>query len=912
MVKSFASRAKKGRDGPHILQELFETISPTKACDTCYLADHPTVPMQADKVSLPDEAATATLADLLNPEDRELLLGFNALLLEPYSSNAGRAFDRSVPNRQEWVKLVLRLRDIGLVELHRQVKIVNDFFCIAKDEDSQRFIVNAKEANAVFGDPPRTRLPTPDLLAKLEVDANVPVFSDKDDVCNAFHRVRMPAFLQKFFGLPFVYAGEVGRHDLPPRTKLYPACVCLPMGWSFSAYFMQAAHEFVCYNFTNYKREDAILPGMTDFSLRRPRHGVYLDDKFAFNPDRMKGLSDQKVYEAAMRKVGLIPKISKVILPTLEPTEILGYEFNGLHHTFGLAPLRRRKLMEVTYAFLQRGTMSGDQLLSLVGRWTWAILCRRLAFSVFSAVYAFAQQFKGKTAVAIWPSVELELRTIADLAPLLEVRLSTPWSARTVAYDASSLGEGVVFTALSPSEVATYAARPHPFKDTTVPDRTVHTIPPGVQWTTLIAHQWRYSEHVNILEARSLLAGTRWLASQPALAGLKVLLWGDSSVVTSAAKKGRSSAPSINYQLRQMAAISFKHGLIPHVNWIPTDVNPADPPSRGIPNFGLRFGKAFSSDDCGDGPSSFTRLAAFNVGPKTRKAYKDASDLFRYWLKHNQRKPSCLPQLDLAFRDWVEELQDHHNGHRRQTAVNALYGLFILAPRAEGQMFATRKALAGWKKKTPVEHFLPMPRTVMIAVAATMAVTGNYPLAMATLVAFDTLARNSTIMHVCRRDIALPGDPRLASHIKDVTVSLRRTKRDRNTHAVAISDPDTAKLLTEFVNNLPVDMADDVPIFGKPHVFIKTFKETVRCLGLDSRFVPHCLRAGGATFLSTSGCSPEFIQLRGQWRNLATAMIYIRAGVSQLLHLSTPRPLLLLGQRFEKDLLKVFSLALVM
>ena len=183
--------------------------------------------------------------------------------------------------------------------------------------------------------------------------------------------------------------------------------------------------------------------------------------------------------------------------------------------------------MEQTYAFLQKGKMSGDQLLSLIGLWTWAILCRRMAFSIFSAVYAFAQQFKGRASVAIWPSVELELRTIADLAPLLEVRLSTPWSGRTVAYDASSLGEGVVFTTLAPNKVAEFASRPQPFKDGKEPDRAVHTIPRGAKWITLISHQWRYSEHVNILEARSLLAGSRWLASQPALAILKVLLWGD-------------------------------------------------------------------------------------------------------------------------------------------------------------------------------------------------------------------------------------------------------------------------------------------------------------------------------------------------------------------------------------------------
>ena len=85
---------------------------------------------------------------------------------------------------------------------------------------------------------------------------------------------------------------------------------------------------------------------------------------------------------------------------------------------------------------------------------------------------------------------------------------------------------------------------------------------------------------------------------------------------------------------------------------------------------------------------------------------------------------------------------------------------------------------------------------------------------IATLVAFDALARNSTIMNVCRRDIALPGDLRLTSHniIKEVKVGLCRTNyinaTKPHTQRLHVSDPDTASLLIDYINSLPPEMAE--------------------------------------------------------------------------------------------------------
>ena len=55
----------------------------------------------------------------------------------------------------------------------------------------------------------------------------------------------------------------------------------------------------------------------------------------------------------------------------------------------------------------------------------------------------------------------------------------------------------------------------------------------------------------------------------------------DSMVTIGAVRKMRSSSRSLLVQLRKIAAVTLATGVRLTLRWIPTDMNPADGPSRG-------------------------------------------------------------------------------------------------------------------------------------------------------------------------------------------------------------------------------------------------------------------------------------------------------------------------------------------
>ena len=99
-------------------------------------------------------------------------------------------------------------------------------------------------------------------------------------------------------------------------------------------------------------------------------------------------------------------------------------------------------------------------------------------------------------------------------------------------------------------------------------------------WATLIAHRWRHSEHINVLEARAALLAVRRLLSSPHSTATTVLHLLDNTAIYYALRKGRTSSWLL------APVISCIHALLLASNssilpaWLPSEFNPADGPSR--------------------------------------------------------------------------------------------------------------------------------------------------------------------------------------------------------------------------------------------------------------------------------------------------------------------------------------------
>ena len=553
--------------------------------ELAYASKHCAVPMVADKVALPSVAATADLVGLLPPAVAARYNNPQALLksfVDP--ADVPKAFNRI--SADTYVKLVKRLYGVGMVTFLRSVHVVNGVFGVRKDVDKIRLILDARPANAFFEEPPKVELCTPDLISRLVVDASEPLYVFKMDQDNFYHRFRLPGWLVPYFAIRKVRAGSLGpevcaKFGFDPGDDVFPCFLTLPMGWSHSVYVAQTAHLHFIDSRTSFNAEDRIVVG-NDFLLDRPRHGLVIDDLFGFGTEPAQLQSHRDSYKARCPAVGLLVKPSKDVEPTLEPTEVVGLEVDGVRKTVRLTVAKMRFLVAFTEFVLDGGHASGYDMSVLVGHWIWASLVRRPVFAVFAAVYVFVQK-AGFKVFELWPSVRRELRCIIGLAPLIFSSLSAPFFDRVVATDASHTGMGVAAACSSTRECLELAAQAGLLPD----DGSSWRAPVAVgfvnvhRWSVIVAHRWVFGgEHINVLELRALITGLRWVLSFPSSIGCRVVLLIDSSVVVGAVSKGRSSSFPLLVLLRRLSALCLAGGLFVQAVWIPSESNPADGPSR--------------------------------------------------------------------------------------------------------------------------------------------------------------------------------------------------------------------------------------------------------------------------------------------------------------------------------------------
>ena len=529
------------------------------------------VPIIADRISLPSTAGSVDLLSLLPPNYSAQYSSPDSLLL-PLEHRSRPPRTTLLGSSCEWVKLVRRLFALGMIEFTQQPKVVCGVFAVPKSDSSDRLIIDARPANVVFAEPEPVRLPTPDLLARLCTDGSRKFFVAKVDLDNYYHRLRLPVWMRPYFALPAVRAGDVSV-EVAARfgadCRVFPCCVTLPMGWSHSVLVAQLAHEHLINTQTSLCPDDRITH-QTDSLVNRVRHQVYIDDLniVGTDCDAVRFVA-QSEYIQAVQAAGLVVKPSKVVLPSCDGVECLGLEVNGTDHTVGVAVSKLGRLCRDTQQVLAHGKCSGLDLSHLVGRWTWACLACRPVLSVFSSVYRFVE-CAGRRVFTVWRTVARELQVMCALAPLLFSNTAAAWFERVVASDASSVGLGVVASSHVP---------PIPHGAVVSPDEA-SVVAQSCHWHTIASSRWRKEEHINVLELRAICTAVRWVMSFRRSIGSRVLLLSDSQVVVGAVTKGRSSSPQLLRRLRTLCALVLAGGLRLSLCWVPSELNPADEPSR--------------------------------------------------------------------------------------------------------------------------------------------------------------------------------------------------------------------------------------------------------------------------------------------------------------------------------------------
>jgi hypothetical protein len=195
----------------------------------------------------------------------------------------------------------------------------------------------------------------------------------------------------------------------------------------------------------------------------------------------------------------------------------------------------------------------------------------------------------------LWPSAARELRAAVVLAPVLFARLSMHVSPVVLASDSSSSGLCVCSTVAAAAEVGALASlTSDPWVFATAPDGSTRFLPAIApclvsfvrerQWRVEVSAAWRRTEHINSLELRAVHTALRWALCEGSVRVLasRVMLLTDSSAVLGALLKGRSSSRTLLVRVRAVAVLLLASGVRLLPRWIPSELNPADAPSRAV------------------------------------------------------------------------------------------------------------------------------------------------------------------------------------------------------------------------------------------------------------------------------------------------------------------------------------------
>lgn len=888
------------------------------------------VPLVADKVSLPEEGPRISLVSSLPPPldfdwsfpHQRFFRPFEEVRPAPY------AF---LISPTEYIKLLRLMYSKNMLVFKLKVIVVNGMFGLIKPDGTIRLIIDCRPLNALMAEPDQVELPSPEFISELEAEPGLTLFTAKDDLKDFYHMFFLEPWLHEYMGLPTVRAGDISDElacEFGADTQVHPCVTTVPMGWSHACAVTQEAHINVAHRSPLLKREN-LLTKTSDRKLDRPRHWIYIDDFGGIHFDKRLLAAIKKSYRYTMEAAGHTVKMSKSVEPTCNGMVSIGVFIHGIKHTVGVHPLQLHQLVEKTRSLLAQQKSTGKQISKVMGKWSWACLVRRAVFSVFNAVYRFIET-AGPRTFNLWDSMVSEFSVVIGLAPLLVASLDDNWFPKALATDASRSGQGVTAAPMDRRTCAWFAKKQPP---TLVSEVLRHPSEyPGLSdmhWEVWLASPFVFEEHINTLEVRALLNGVKAVCTYPEAKGCRLLVFCDSLVVTFAVRKGRSSKHPLLKLLRKVAAHQLALGIKIAIVWVPSELNPADEPSRRFesnPPAKRLFGAEYSSDSEGDGPprtysdiykknrsrsirtshsagvprpSRCKFLTEASVVKRTLANYKSSLAFFLQWLE-DEGYPhiSALKGLDRALARFCHDIYSSNDGAGRQTASNALAAIHLVHPESKGRLNRTYRALKGWRNLKPSIAHPPLTWPVTCLIAATLKIQGHRAMAVATLLGFDCYLRVSEFSGLMKVDVAEPGDRRMgsiSSQDQEMVIRLKDTKTGPN-QMVVVRRPVVKKLVKRMVQ---------AP--GGPKLFNFTsgqyrvaFKKACKSLGLSSSFVPHSLRHGGATHDFLNGVGLDAILLRGRWATTTSARRYIQSGRSLLIDSSISTALLDLAYAVQR------------
>lgn len=265
------------------------------------------------------------------------------------------------------------------------------------------------------------------------------------------------------------------------------------------------------------------------------------------------------------------------------------------------------------------------------------------------------------------------------------------------------------------------------------------------------------------------------------------------------------------------------------------------------------------------------RLRDYTVTPSTRRRYEAAVARILPFLEQQ----SSLQDIDGVICDWVE-LQ-WTQGQPINLIADCLSGLHFYWPQLKGLIRHAWKMFRSWRRIETPARAPPLTSLLVRAMVARSVQRHHLEFGALISLGFHCMLRTGELLALRF------GDFEFSSECGVVT--LHQSKSGLRTgaqEAVAIRDHLTLQLLDTLFSLQPHAPGNKLWPYS-PQTFRKSFLAMLRYFDIHPLgFKPYSLRRGSATYLLQCNVPMEAILVRGRWRSLGVARLYLEDGLAQL------------------------------
>ena len=264
-------------------------------------------------------------------------------------------------------------------------------------------------------------------------------------------------------------------------------------------------------------------------------------------------------------------------------------------------------------------------------------------------------------------------------------------------------------------------------------------------------------------------------------------------------------------------------------------------------------------------------LRAVGISVKTERRYTSAVATLLPTLEAAE----SLDELDPLCEEWIEA--QWISGTPLGLIGDALCGIHFFWPQVKGHLRGAWRLYKNWRKIEVPQRAPPLPRVVCRALVGVFLEWEEPALAFLVALGFHTYLRTGEILKLQVRDVMLTPEHGVVS-IKGSKTGLRFNVDE----AVAIND----KALHQLWELCHLERCLNPEAFIWPYSaarFRSLYYQGLDRLHLSPLgFQPYSIRRGGATHSYQVQQSLESILLRGRWRALSVARLYIEAGLAEM------------------------------